>query len=52
LTKVGAARFRAASEAWRQAQLRFEAAFGSKRAKELRALLHEVATHEAIAASA
>jgi DNA-binding MarR family transcriptional regulator len=52
LTKAGAARLRAASEAWRQAQAQFEAAFGSKRAKELRALLHEVATHEAIAASA
>jgi DNA-binding MarR family transcriptional regulator len=52
LTKAGTARLRAASEAWRQAQARFEVAFGSKRAKELRALLHEVATHEAIAASA
>jgi DNA-binding MarR family transcriptional regulator len=52
LTKAGTARLRAASEAWRQAQARFEAAFGSKRAKDLRALLHEVATHEAIAASA
>jgi hypothetical protein len=29
--------------------MRFEAAFGSRRAKELRALLHEVATNEAIA---
>jgi DNA-binding MarR family transcriptional regulator len=52
LTKAGAARLRAASEAWRQAQARFEAAFGSKWAKELRVLLHEVATHEAIAAIA
>jgi DNA-binding MarR family transcriptional regulator len=52
LTKAGTARLRAASEAWRQAQARFEAAFGSKRAKDLRALLHEVATHEAIAAGA
>jgi DNA-binding MarR family transcriptional regulator len=52
LTVAGASRFRAASEAWRQAQARFEAAFGSKRAKELRVLLHELATHEAIAASA
>jgi DNA-binding MarR family transcriptional regulator len=52
LTKAGAARFRTAGEAWRQAQARFEAAFGGKRAKELRLLLHEVATHEAIAASA
>jgi DNA-binding MarR family transcriptional regulator len=52
LTKAGAARFRAASEGWRQAQERFEAAFGSKRAKELRALLHEVAINKAIAAAA
>ena len=52
LTKAGVARFRAASEGWRQAQARFEAAFGGKRAKALRALLHEVATNEAIAAAA
>jgi DNA-binding MarR family transcriptional regulator len=52
LTKAGVARFRAASEGWRQAQTRFEAAFGGKRAKALRALLHEVATNEAIAAAA
>ena len=52
LTKAGARRFRAASEGWHQAQGRFEAAFGSKRAKELRALLHEVAVNRAIAASA
>lgn len=51
LTKAGAARFRAASEGWRQAQVRFEAAFGGRRAKHLRALLHEVATNEAIAAA-
>ena len=49
LTKAGAARFRAAVKAWDTAQMRFEAAFGSRRAKELRALLHEVATNEAIA---
>ena len=52
LTKAGAARFRAANEGWRRAQGRFEAAFGNKRAKELRALLHEVAVNRAIAASA
>ena len=52
LTKAGAARFRAASEGWRQAQGRFEAAFGRKRAKALRALLHEVAINKAIAAAA
>lgn len=51
LTKVGAVRLRAASEGWRNAQARFEAAFGGKRAKQLRALLHEVATNNAIAAA-
>jgi len=51
LTNAGAARFRAALKAWRQAQARFEAAFGVKRAKELRALLHEVATIEQTAAA-
>ena len=34
--------------AWQTAQVRFEAAFGSRRAKELRALLHEVATNKDI----
>lgn len=48
LTRAGAARFRAAAKAWRQAQTRFEAAFGDKRAKALRALLHEVATNKEI----
>jgi DNA-binding MarR family transcriptional regulator len=52
LTKAGAARLRAASEGWRRAQGRFEVAFGTKRAKNLRALLHEVAINKAIAASA
>jgi len=49
LTRAGAARLRAAVKAWDTAQTRFEAAFGTRRAKELRALLHEVATNEAIA---
>ena len=52
LTKAGAARLGAASAGWRQAQARFEAAFGRKRAKKLRALLHDVATNEAIAGAA
>jgi DNA-binding MarR family transcriptional regulator len=52
LTKAGVARLRIAGEGWRQAQAQFEAAFGGKRAKDLRALLHEVATSEAIAAAA
>jgi DNA-binding MarR family transcriptional regulator len=46
LTDAGAARFGGALKAWREAQARFETAFGAKRAKELRALLHEVATNE------
>jgi len=46
LTDTGTARFRAALKAWREAQARFETAFGAKRAKELRGLLHEVATNE------
>jgi DNA-binding MarR family transcriptional regulator len=52
LTDAGAARFGGALKAWREAQARFEAAFGAKRAKELRALLHEVATSEQTAAEA
>jgi DNA-binding MarR family transcriptional regulator len=52
LTKAGAARFRAAAKDWRQAQTRFEAAFGGKRAKALRALLHEVATNKEITVTA
>ena len=52
LTKAGVARLRIAGEGWRQAQAQFEAAFGGKRAKALRALLHEVATNEAIAVAA
>jgi len=52
LTSAGTARFRAALDAWREAQLRFETSFGVKRAKELRALLHEVATNEQAGAAA
>jgi DNA-binding MarR family transcriptional regulator len=40
LTKAGAARLRAARAGWTQAQARFEAAFGGRRAAGLRALLH------------
>jgi DNA-binding MarR family transcriptional regulator len=47
LTGEGIARFRAALKAWQDAQQRFEAAFGTKRAKELRALLHQVVASEA-----
>jgi DNA-binding MarR family transcriptional regulator len=42
LTRSGAARFRAAFQAWTAAQSQFEAAFGAERAKALRALMHEV----------
>ena len=52
LTTAGLARFRAGQKGWDEAQARFEATFGVKRAKELRALLHEAATNEAIAAGA
>ncbi len=45
LTPAGSARFRAACKGWREAQARFETAFGAKRAKEMRGLLHEVATN-------
>jgi DNA-binding MarR family transcriptional regulator len=52
LTGAGAARFGAALKGWGEAQARFEAEFGVKRAKELRALLHEVATRRRTAAGA
>jgi DNA-binding MarR family transcriptional regulator len=42
LTKAGAARLRAARAGWTQAQTKFEAAFGGRRAAGLRALLHAV----------
>jgi DNA-binding MarR family transcriptional regulator len=43
LTEAGAARLRTALKGWAEAQNGFEAAFGRKRAPELRALLHAVA---------
>jgi hypothetical protein len=43
LTDSRVARFRAASKRWVHAQRHFEAAFGAKRTKDLRALLHTVA---------
>ncbi len=49
LTGEGSARFRSALKGWQEAQAQFETAFGVKRAKELRALLHEIATGEEIA---
>jgi DNA-binding MarR family transcriptional regulator len=49
LTGAGAARLRSARKNWQEAQAQFETVFGVKRAKELRALLHEIATEEQIA---
>jgi DNA-binding MarR family transcriptional regulator len=49
LTGAGAARIRSARKGWEEAQAQFESAFGTQRAKELRALLHEVATERKIA---
>ncbi len=47
LTGEGIARFCTAFKAWQDAQERFEAAYGTKRAKELRALLQQVVASEA-----
>jgi DNA-binding MarR family transcriptional regulator len=46
LTDEGAARLRAATKGWVRAQTRFEVVFGSKRTKDLRALLHTVSATE------
>jgi DNA-binding MarR family transcriptional regulator len=43
LTAAGIARWRSGLKGWQQAQSRFEAAFGVKRAKQLRALTNEIA---------
>ena len=43
VTEAGEARFRAAAKVWAQAQKQFEAAFGARRAKDMRGLLHAVA---------
>jgi DNA-binding MarR family transcriptional regulator len=51
LTSAGAARLRTARKAWDEAQAQFETAFGAKQAKDLRTLLHEIATEEKIAAA-
>jgi DNA-binding MarR family transcriptional regulator len=44
LTDAGAARLRTARSGWTQAQTRFDAIFGGRRAAGLRALLHAVTT--------
>jgi DNA-binding MarR family transcriptional regulator len=49
LTGAGIARLRSARKNWEEAQIQFESVFGIKRTKELRALLHEIATEEQIA---
>jgi DNA-binding MarR family transcriptional regulator len=46
LTEAGAARLRAAGAGWTQAQQKFEAAVGRRRASQLRALLHDVTETE------
>jgi DNA-binding MarR family transcriptional regulator len=46
LSEAGADRFRAALKGWAEAQSQFETAFGPKRTKELRGLLHTVAATE------
>jgi DNA-binding MarR family transcriptional regulator len=52
LTAAGVARFRAARKGWNEAQACFQAAFGAKRAKAMRALLHDVATNPRTGADA
>ena len=52
LTDVGASRLRVAVKAWAQAQTQFEAAFGDKRAAELRAMLRAVSATDLAAPSA
>jgi DNA-binding MarR family transcriptional regulator len=52
LTDSGVARLRAAFKGWVAAQEQFEAAFGPKRAKELRGLLHAVSATELEATAA
>jgi DNA-binding MarR family transcriptional regulator len=42
LTRAGAARFATSASAWTRAQAAFERAFGADRAKDLRALMHDV----------
>jgi DNA-binding MarR family transcriptional regulator len=43
VTEAGEASFRAAMKGWREAQRKFEAAFGAERTAGMRALLHAVA---------
>jgi DNA-binding MarR family transcriptional regulator len=43
ITEAGEANFRAGLKGWRDAQRRFEAAFGTERTANMRSLLHAVA---------
>ena len=52
LTEAGAARLRAARAGWTQAQQKFEAAFGRRRASQLRALLRDITETELDVAAA
>jgi len=47
LTGAGIARCRTALKGWEEAQARFESTFGVDRAKQLRTLLAQAATHDA-----
>ena len=51
LTDAGAARLRAASKAWAEAQTRFERSFGSKRALHLRAILRAIIASDLLPAA-
>ena len=46
LTETGAARLRAATKSWAEAQTRFDSVFGAERAANLRALLRTVTASE------
>ncbi len=46
LTELGRARLRAAAKRWAQAQAEFEAAFGKKRALDLRRVMRDVVTSD------
>ena len=49
LTASGSERLRMAFARWQEAQARFEQTFGAEAARELRGLLHDVATEPALA---
>jgi DNA-binding MarR family transcriptional regulator len=51
LTAAGEARLRTAAKAWRHAQEQFEAAFGKKRASDMRVMMREVAASDLGAAA-